>query len=196
MKMRRTIRDVFPLAVVVLIVLTLLASLNSGAREKSDDEQYQAQAYGQGTQLGQTFNVTLIIHEYSPPEDQKILLNSFAAGGMNGLVNALSKMKAKGRLAITGTLGYDVSYIRSFPTADGRKIRLVTNRPITFGEAWWDTNSKSFNLSAIELDINNAKGKSGGTLLPACQFKLNQENELEIVNFQNPWRLTDVLERK
>jgi len=194
--MGKTIRSVLSLAFVALLVLTPLATLSTGAREKANYEEYQAQAYGQGSQLGQTFNVSVNIYEYSPPEDQQILLKSFTAGGMNGLVNALSKMKAKGHIEITGTLGYDVSYIRSFPTADGRKIRLVTNRPITFGEAWSDSNSMSFNLSALELDISNAKGKSSGTLLPACQFKLDKENEIEIVNFQNPWRLTDVLQRK
>src|SRR5208282_672525 len=194
--MGKDVRSILSPVFVALVVLTLFATLNTGAREKSNYEEYQAQAFGQGAQLGQTFSVTVTIYEYSPQEDQQILLKSFTAGGMNGLVNALSKMKAKGHIEITGTLGYDVSYIRSFPTADGRKIRLVTNRPITFGEAWSDSNSMSFNLSALELDISNAKGKSSGTLLPACQFKLDKENEIEIVNFQNPWRLTDVLQRK
>ncbi|HKM91534.1 MAG TPA: hypothetical protein VJX29_13045 [Candidatus Acidoferrales bacterium] len=194
--MGKDVRSILSPVFVALVVLTLFATLNTGAREKSNYEEYQAQAFGQGAQLGQTFSVTVTIYEYSPQEDQQILLKSFTAGGMNGLVNALSKMKAKGHIEITGTLGYDVSYIRSFPTADGRKIRLVTNRPITFGEAWSDSNSMNYNLSALELDISNVKGKSSGTLLPACQFKLDKENEIEIVNFQNPWRLTDVLQRK
>ena len=194
--MGKDVRSILSPVFVALVVLTLFATLNTGAREKSNYEEYQAQAFGQGAQLGQNFNVTVTIYEYSPQEDQQILLKSFTAGGMNGLVNALSKMKAKGHIEITGTLGYDVSYIRSFPTADGRKIRLVTNRPITFGEAWSDSNSMNYNLSALELDISNVKGKSSGTLLPACQFKLDKENEIEIVNFQNPWRLTDVLQRK
>ena len=39
----------------------------------------QAQAMGTSTQLGQTFNVTAIINELSPPEDQKILFDAFQA---------------------------------------------------------------------------------------------------------------------
>jgi len=193
--MEKTPRSTLLLAIVTFSVLTLVATLDTRAREKSDYEEYQAQAYGQGTQLGRTFNVTAIIYEYSPPEDQQVLLQSFTAGGMNGLVNALSKMKAKGRIEITGTVGYDVSYIRSFPAPDGRKIRLITNRPITFGEAWSDNRSMNFNLSAMELDISNTKGKSAGILLPACQFKLNN-NEPEVLNYQNPWRLNDIQKRK
>jgi len=174
----------------------LLAGMRVVAQDKRSAEEYQAQAYGQGTQLGKNFNVTVIIHEYSAPEDQQILVKSFEAAGMKGLVNALSKMKAKGHLSITGTLGYDISYIRSFPTAEGRKIRLVTNRPITFGEAWSDSRSMEYNLSALELNINEDPKKSAGTLLPACQFQIDKDHELEIVNYQNPWRLTDILQRK
>ena len=98
-------------------------------------------------------------------------------------------------LAITGTLGYEVNYIRSFPTPTGRKIRIVTNRAIRFGEAWADSRSMDYSLSALELDITKEKGKSTGILLPACQFKLDKENHLEIENYQNPWKLTNILNR-
>ena len=114
-----------------------------------------------------------------------------------GLYHALNKMKAKGRIAITGTLGYDVNYIRVLQMPDGsRKIRLVTDRPITFGEAWSDSRSMEYNLSAIEIILSPAKGKSSGTLLPACQFKIDKEKELEIENYQNPWKLANIMVRK
>ena len=82
----------------------------------------KAQAFGEGTQSGRTLNVTVIINEYSTEQDQQILLQSFNQSGMKGLLNALNKMKTKGHIAITETLGYDAIYIR------------VTNRLITFGE--------------------------------------------------------------
>jgi hypothetical protein len=195
--MQQRIRAQFSALSVIVLAAALLGSALTSAQDRQRPEEFQAQAYGQGTQLGQTFNVTVSIYEYSPPEDQQILLRAFEAAGMNGLVNTLSKMRAKGHIAITGTLGYDVGYIRSFPTPEGRKIRLVTNRPITFGEAWWDSNSMAYSLSALEFDINAAEPKrSSGTLLPACQFQINKEHELQIVNYQNPWKLNDVLQRK
>jgi len=180
----------------ILLAAALLLGAGTVAEDRQKSEEYQAQAYGEGTQLGRNFNVTAVIQEYSTPEDQQILINSFEAAGMKGLVNTLSKMKAKGHLAITGTLGYDVSYIRIFPTASGRKIRLITSRPITFGEVWWDSRSMDYSLSALELNISEDPKKSSGTLLPACQFKINKEHELEIENLQNPWRLTDIQQRR
>ena len=66
----------------------------------------QAQAFGQAQQVGRNFGVTIIIQEYSTAADQKALLEAFNAKQNEGLVNALSKMKSKGRISVTGTLSY------------------------------------------------------------------------------------------
>jgi hypothetical protein len=167
------------------------------AQEQRINEEYQAQAMGQGTQLGRTFNVSLIIQEYSSPDERQVLVEAFEKAGSQGLFNALNKMHAKGHIAITGTLGYDVVFARKIPNADGSmKIRVLTNRPITFGEAWTDSRSMDYNLSALELDIDPETRKNSGILLPACQFKIDQKtNELEIDNYQNPWKLIDIQDR-
>ena len=194
--MRKLDKSMLAIAVVAIISLVLLPSTGSTAQEDSPKhEVFQATAMGQSTQLGRVFSVNIMIKEYSTAEDQQALLEAFNSKGMEGLSNALGKMKSKGRLSITGTLGYEVTYIRSFPTPTGRKIRLATNRAIRFGEAWGDARSMDYNLSAIELDISNENGKSTGILLPACRFKIDKEKHLEIENYQNPWKLQNILDR-
>ena len=182
----------------IVIVLVLLVGIYSSvdAKTKPKYETINCTAFGQGTQLGQTFSVTIIIQEYSEPSDRQILLDAFTKGGSQGLYNAVTKMHSKGHLAITGTVGYDINYIREFPSATSRKIRLVTNRPITFGEAWSDSRSMSYNLSLLELNIPNEKGGKGtGTLLPAAELQLDKKtNEISIEAYQNPWRLADVID--
>lgn len=173
-------------------MLVLLASPFSVAQK---GEEIQAQAFGEGTQMGHTFNVTVHIDEYSTPDDEQILFDAYNKSGMNGVTNALNKMKTKGHIAITGTLGFDVTYIREFPTPTGRKIRLVTNRPIRFGEAWTDSRSQDFNLSALELDLDkDDNSKSKGQLLPLCQLKFTPDKVVHIELYQNPWRITNVLD--
>ena len=66
-------------------------------------------------------------------------------------------MKSVGRIAITGTVGYDLSYIALIPTPTGRKIRFATNRLIQFGEAYYDTQSKAFDLTAGEINLDDAQ---------------------------------------
>ena len=156
----------------------------------------QAQAMGQSTQLGQTFAVDLIIEEFSTPEEQKGLIEAFNAKKNEGLTNALSKMKSKGHMAITGTLGYDVSYIRQFDLPDGSvKLRLVTDRPIRFGEAWSDSRSMDYSLSGVEVILSPDEKKNSGTLVPLCQLKLDKENQLQLELYQNPWKLVNVRRR-
>ena len=180
------------------VSLCLLSAVifQGAAQEQKVSEEYQAQAMGQGSQMGQTFNVTLHIEEYSTPEERQILVDAFEKAGSQGLFNALNKMKSKGRIAITGTVGYDVSFARKLPSAEGTKIRILTNRPITFGEAWTDSRSMDYNLSVLELDLVSQKNKSTGTLLPASQFVIDKKtHELTIENYQNPWKLVDVMVR-
>jgi hypothetical protein len=194
--MQKVTRVIFMSPAVAFVCLFLLARVQSVAQNQPVNEEYQAQAMGQGTQLGQTFNVTIHIEEYSTPEERQVLVDAFDKAGSQGLFNALNKVKSKGHIAVTGTLGYDVSFIRKLPTADGVKLRVLTNRPITFGEAWTDSRSMDYNLSAVELDLSNEKGKSTGILLPACQLKIDKKtSELGIENYQNPWKLVDILDR-
>ena len=194
--MQQMTRVEFISTAVAIVCLLMLGGLQSVAQDQPLHEEYQAQAMGQGTQLGQTFNVTIHIEEYSTPEERQVLVDAFTKAGSQGLFNALNKVKSKGRIAVTGTLGYDISFIRRLPTEGGVKLRVLTNRPITFGEAWTDSRSMDYNLSAVELDLINEKGKSTGVLLPACQLKIDKKtSELGIENYQNPWKLVDVLDR-
>ncbi len=133
--------EVRKVAVAVLLVVAMI-SVPGVARDKN--ETIDATAYGTSTQLGRNVGVTIIIYDFSTPEDRQILVDAFQKGQNQGLVNALQKMKAVGRIQIPGTLGYDVSFIRMIPTSTGRTIRFVTNRKIAFGEAYADTQSQIF----------------------------------------------------
>jgi hypothetical protein len=160
-------------------------------------ETIEGSAMGTGTQMGQVIGVTLEIYDFSTPEDRQILVEAFTKGQNQGLVNALSKMKAVGHCSIIGTLGYDVSYIRMTTTPTGRKIVFVTNRQIRFGEAFFDTQSQSFNLTAGEFELNDTdKNKSTGSLYPAAQLVIDKQGQLQVDLSQNPWRLADVLDWK
>src|SRR5271156_788243 len=179
---------------VLLVGLLILASTLAFSRGPKS-ETIEASAFGTGTQMGQEIGVTLDIYDFSTPEDRQILIQAFEKGQNQGLANALNKMKAVGHCSITGTLGYDVSYIRMTSTPTGRKIVFVTNRQIRFGEAYFDTNSQSFDLTAGEFDINDTdKNKSAGFLYPASQLVIDKQGQLQFDLAQNPWKLIDVLD--
>jgi hypothetical protein len=154
-----------------------------------------ATAMGTSTQMGKDVNVKVIIYEFSTDEDRQILIDAFKKGQNQGLVNALTKMKSVGRIAITGTVGYDLSFIRLIPTPTGRKIRFVTNRLLRFGEAYYDSQSTAYNLTAGEFDLNDSdKNKSTGVLFPAAQLVINKEGQLDIELRKNPWKLVNIID--
>src|SRR5277367_1803997 len=162
----------------MLLGLFLLTSPLAFSRGPKS-ETVEATAMGTGTQMGQVIGVSLEIYEYSTPEDRQVLIEAFTKGQNQGLVNALSKMKAVGHCSITGTLGYDVSYIRMIPTPTGRKIVFVTNRQIRFGEAYFDTQSQNYNLTAGEFTLNDSdKSKDTGVVYPAAQLIIDKQGQL------------------
>ena len=179
------------------LLLIGLLTVGSAPAFPQKAETIEATAEGTGTQMGQMINIRLIINDYSTLEERQILVQAFTKGQNQGLVNALTKMRAVGHISLTGTIGYDVSYIRMIPTATGRKIRFVTNRQISFVEAWTDSQSQSFNLTCGEIDINDQeKNKSTGVLYPAAQLVIDKQGQLQIDLNQNAWKLVDILDWK
>lgn len=183
------------LTALFVFALLLVGIIPGIARDKY--ETIDATAWGTSTQTGANIGVTVIIYEFSNADDRSILVQAYKKAQNQGLVNALTKMKAVGRVSITGTLGYDLSYIKQVPIPNGRRIIFVTNRKITFAEDWADSESKSFDLTAGQIDINEQdKSKSSGVLFPATQLVLNSQGELQWDLNQNPWRLGDVIDWK
>jgi hypothetical protein len=193
MRNRRFLFTTFTLITLGSLILAGSSGAAQNSLKLSKPLYIQATAMGQSTQLGRSFSVTAIIEEFSPAEDQQLLLEAFKQKGNEGLVNALSKMHSKGRLAITGTLGGDLAYIRRFPMPDGgMRIRMVTNRLLRFGEVWADSRSSDYNLSGMEVILSKDKKKNSGTLFPAAQLDLNKDNKMELELYQNPWKLVNV----
>ena len=178
----------------LLIGLLIIAGIPAFGQRKSS-ETIDATAFGTSTQLGRNFGVKIIIYEFSSPEDRDILVQAFQKGQNDALVNSLEKMKSVGRITIPGTLGFDLSFIREIITPTGRTIRFVTNRKIAFGESYWDAQTRSFNLTAGEININDKeKDKSSGVLFPAAQLIVNKEGELQWELNQNEWKLVNIIE--
>jgi hypothetical protein len=181
----------------VVSALLILAVFPAFSEKRPKAETIEASAMGTGTQLGQVIGISVEIYEYSTPEDRQVLVDAFTKGQNQGLVNALTKMHAVGHISITGTLGYDLAFVKMIPTPTGRKIRFVTNRQLRFGEVYADAQSTAFNLTGGEFDLDDTdKSKSKGVLYPECQLAIDKQGQLQIQLAQNPWNLVDVLDWK
>src|SRR5712675_1503161 len=140
----------------LLLTLLLAAAVPAISADDNPTETLDATAMGTSTQLGKTVGVKVTINQYSTEADRQVLIAAFKKGQHQGLVEALKKMKPVGRIAITGTLGYDLNYIALIPSPTGRKIRFAADRWIRFGEAYNSGPSMAYDLTAGEFDLNDS----------------------------------------
>jgi hypothetical protein len=154
----------------------------------------QATAKGTSTQLGRMIDVNIYIESYSTPDDREALIEAFKRRGQDGLVDALQDMKSKGRVRFSsGGVGNEVKYIIELPSENGRRLRLVTDRWLSFAELYNSNRIADYNVGAIELTLT-PDGKGSGTVLPACRLTMNKKKkEVEIETYQNPWDLTNFM---
>ena len=154
----------------------------------------QATARGTSTQLGRIVNVNIYIEGYSTPDDRQTLIEAFKRRGQDGMVDALQDMKSKGRVRFaSGGVGNDVKYIIELPSKNGRKLRLITDRWLSFRELYNSNRIADYNVGAIELNLT-PDGKGSGTVLPACRLTMNKKkNQVEIETYQNPWELMNFI---
>ncbi|MBV8631812.1 MAG: hypothetical protein JOZ83_12860, partial [Silvibacterium sp.] len=131
----------------LLAALLLAAVIPAVPQSNRKQATIEATAMGTGTQLGENVGVKMIIYRFSTDEDLRVLVAAFQKGQNEGLVDALRKMPVVGRVSITGELGQDLAYVRLIRTPRGRTIRFATNRKIRFGEGYFDTQSKSYDLT-------------------------------------------------
>ena len=164
------IRRTTALRLLVMLVLPVIVVPSLRAQSDADFDEYKVRITGfwfysnpTGTLQDATTGDIISLHKdiafssystFSGKLDWKFtrknhlyLVEAFQKGQNQGLVNALEKMKAVGRIQIPGTLGYDLSFIRLIQSPTGRTIRFVTNRKIAFGEAYYNTPSHSRSTS-------------------------------------------------
>jgi len=194
MQRKRLTKGILILTAAVFSALLLCAVIVSSA----EPEKIECTAQGTSTQLGQQFSLQITIDEYSTEEDRQTLIQAFEKDKSQGLAKALDKLPTRGRMQTPGTTGYQLKFIRLLPNSpEGtRKIRIVTDRPITIGESRQQTRSLDYNLSVVELELNEVKGKSTGTLLPLCELKIDKKTkELTVEVRKNPFKLVNFIDR-
>jgi len=151
----------------LLLASLLLTAVTLANSQSKKFETIDAHAMGTSTQVGNRVHIRVIIYQLSTEEDRAVLVEAFKRGQHEGLVDALSKMNPVGRVAITGTTGSDLSYIRLIRTDTGRKIRFATNRRIRFGEVYRGSTTAPYDLTTGEFrSERHRQEKEYGSSLP------------------------------
>ena len=167
--------------------LALVVSCAAGAfaEEKKNRETFFATVLQQANMRlpgGGTFQLTMNVDQWTSLEDRKRLLAVFKEGGSEALMKELHKMKAGFIVppAFARWPSWEVDVASTIPQPDGgRIVRLFTERPIIFGEAYYNTRSKEYEFGVVELKLN-ADGEGEGMTIPAAKLSLSDKGELVV----------------
>jgi len=179
----------------ILITFALVCgSLPLAAQDQPKRENYAITVFGTaGAVAGKSVTGSVIVENYSTDAEVDELANVLKTKGQNGLVSAMEKIKGKGRIAITGTVGNQVEVIRQHPGPKGRRIVLVSNRQMSLPELWNSGRSTDYKFSIVILDVD-AEGKGDGLVYYAVKFKFNKSGQLELEHYgQAPGRIAQAM---
>jgi hypothetical protein len=150
---------------------------------------------------GGTFQITMNVDEWTSIEERKRLLAVFKEGGDKALMKELRQMKA-GYIVPPPFVrwpSWEIDVAASIPQPDGgRIVRLFTERPISFGEAYYATRSRDYEFGIIELKLD-ANGEGEGATIPAAKLAMDEEGNLTIETLPHstgPQRLLGVRQWK
>ena len=170
--------------IALLLLLATFASQGFAQTEAPRQQQFAATVYPQaGVFAGRMTELNIYIDGYTPDDEAAQLRELLKTKGPDALLNAIEKLKSKGRVGVVGTTGWSVPVIRQHPTANGgRRLVFFGNRPLSFYEAREQTITTQYPFGLMILNVN-AQGEGDGLLYPVCKVKFNKQGELEVENF-------------
>lgn len=131
---------------------------------------------------GGTFQITMNVDEWTSIEERKRLVDIFKEGGSEALMKELRKTKAGYIVppAFVRWPSWELDVAASIPQPDGgRIVRLFTERPIAFAEAYYNTRSRDYEFGVVELRLN-ADGEGEGKTIPAAKLSLDKDGQIVI----------------
>jgi frataxin-like iron-binding protein CyaY len=168
------------LALAGMILAAGALALQEQEQTKKAEERFSANVllWAAGPMTGKTGRLTMSVERWTTDEEKAALLKALTEGGSDALLKAMRKTIV-GYTWTTRTLRYRVNIASSLQTEKGRVIRLVTERPISFVEAWTATRSRDYEFGVIEFTLD-AEGKGDGILIPTAKVTLNKEGQIEV----------------
>lgn len=152
----------------VLAVASAIAAagwVQSPASTQEQPETFTALAVNMGN-IGPTQPVVvdIAIRRWMSEEERGQLITTLIEKGSEAFLEALQKTKPVGTIRTPDSIGYDLRYAQESPDpAGGRRIVIITDRPISFWEARSQPRTIDYRFTTIELRMKPG-GRGEGKL--------------------------------
>ena len=120
--------------------------------------------------------ITIDLPKYSSDRDREPVEKGFKYGGYPGFLTALRKARKVGTVS-TADKSWDIRWASAKPTPGGKKVVLITDRPMFFlgGGGVGEAKSRAgYEIGIIQMDVD-AAGTGTGTLAAAAKVKPGED---------------------
>lgn len=119
-------------------------------------------AFGVNMNAGRADVVDIVIDTWSPDGDRETLLKVLADKGQDEMLKELKRPRL-GYIRLPNTLGHDIHYAVQQPLSEGgRRVIVVTDRPIGFAEARNNSRSMDYPFTMVEFRFTTAGAARAG----------------------------------
>jgi hypothetical protein len=193
----RKLQAIAPVVVAATIFLFAGVSI---AQEKATFTGTIVQTQNMRLPGGGTFQIKVVVDQWTSVEERQRLLEVFKAGGSEALMTELRKQKAGYIVppSFSRWPSWEIDVASLIETEDGTIVRVFTERPIIFGEAYYNTRSKDYEFGIVELKLDK-DGKGEGTTIPAVKLSLDEQGNIVVESLPSntgPQRIMAVKEWK
>lgn len=136
--------------------------------------------------------LTIRITRWTSDEDHERMMGLLREKGQESFLRALTDQEAVGSIATPVSLKYDFFYARQESLKEGgRRIFMITDRPMDFYERVNSARSRDYPFTVIEMTLDK-DGHGQGSLAQLVQLRLIG-NYLGIENLAtSPMKLSDI----
>jgi hypothetical protein len=189
-------RSASRLLAAILAGAAITAALSSPVTAQTNGvkESYNATAINMGSGPKGMARVLITVDRWSTAKERESLLKVLVEKGPEKLLDALQDNQKVGFIRLPDTLAWDLRYAFQSPLPEGgRRVVLVTDRPIGFQEARNQPRSIDYPFTLIEIRFNK-EGVGVGKMSVRTKISLSKDKQtVELENYGiEPVRLTEV----
>lgn len=169
--------------VFLLGALCLAAAFEVVAEAQASRQYVQGTVVGiGGRRAGLNRPFSLVVNDYTGPDDVARLNQALSSGGQDELLRVLSRLNA-GRVSIGNNVGVRANAIIATPAAEGgTKLTVLYERDVAIFERRYGTRSQDYRFGYAEIFLDG-RGRGQGTFIPAAKVKLEGGNNWVVEDF-------------